>query len=129
MGTGTSILLATAVVVGVGVSVLYLSKHNRRKVLLKSEKVDSISMGDVVGWFKSLNLDPVKHTPFICNNLKNFDLRMPQELNINSPYILLGVYNEKNNSLTPYKIIEYKSIDADLEALFKKSSNGLVVLS
>ncbi len=126
MGTGTSIVLTVAVVATVGIGAYFLTKRNRQATLT-TEKADRILMGDVVAWFKSLNLDPDNHTPFICNNLQNFKLKSLKEPT--PPYILLGVYNEKNNSLSPYKLIEYNSMDSKLEDILKSSSNGLVVLS
>lgn len=127
METATSILLSVVAVACAGLGVYYLSNRQKSKVPLKIDKVDSLSTDDVVAWFRSLNLDPTTHTPFVCNNINLFELKQPQE--IVAPYVLLGVYDEAKNSLAPYRLLELKSVDPSLQVILDKSSNGLVVLS
>lgn len=127
MATGTSIFLSVAAVACVGAGLYYLYKKQKGTAPLKIEKVDSLSKEDVVAWFKSLNLDPTSHTPFICNNINNLMLKLPTE--IKTPNVLLGVYNEKNNTLSPYRLLELKTMDPSLKEILEKSDNGLVVLS
>lgn len=127
MGTGTSILISVAAIACVGVGAYYFFKKKKGQAPLKIEKVDTLSIDDVVGWFKSLNLDATKHTPFVCNNINLLNLKITQQ--ITSPYVLLGVYDENKNSLAPYRLLELKTIDSSLKELLDKSPNGLVVLS
>lgn len=127
MATGTSILISVAAVACVGVGAYYFFKKQKSQTPLKVDTVDTLSLEDVVGWFKSLNMDPAKHTPFVCNNLSLFNLKFDQQMA--TPNILLGVYDEKNNSLSPYRFLDVKSIDSSIKSLFDKSQNGLVVLS
>ena len=60
MDTGTSILISVAAVACVGVGAYYFFKKQRSQAPLKIDTVDTLSLEDVVGWFKSLNMDPTK---------------------------------------------------------------------
>ncbi len=86
---------------------------------LKSETVESeLSLDDVVAYFKSLNLDPKIHKPFIANgNSEKFQqiasFRFPND---KAGYSLLvfGVYDSKSDSITECRIVYAKSIDSKL---------------
>ncbi len=127
MGTGTTIIISVAAIACAGVGAYCFLKKQKPQIPVNIDRVDTLSLEDVVGWFKSLNLDSSKHTPFICNNISLFNLKLTQELT--PPYVLLGVYDENKNSLAPYRLLELKSIDSSLKEMLDKSPKGLVVLS
>lgn len=128
MGTGTSILISVVAIAFVGVGAYYFFQgRQKRSAPLNIDKVDTLLMEDVVGWFKSLNLDSTKHTPFVCNNLNLLKLEIAQQ--ITPPYVILGVYDENKKVLAPYRILELKNIDQSIKELLDESTNGLVVLS
>lgn len=103
------------------------SRKSQTPPTLPLEKATTVKIGDIVGWFKSQNLNQQTDTPFICTNLSL--LNIPEEKIPSGPYVVLGSYNEKTNTLHPVKIIEMETMDPEVAALLEKSDNGLVVLS
>lgn len=124
-------ILVTVAVAAVGYGIFRIIKA--RQVTsqpiseLPIEKADTIKMDDLVAWFRSLKLSPQESTPFVCNNLNMFSVR--EDKIPTSPYVILGVYNESKDNLSPIKIVEVNSMDPQVQKLLDQSENGLVVLS
>jgi hypothetical protein len=104
-------------------------KEVKKPINIQSETIDgSLSLQDVVGYFKKFNLNQEKDTPFIAQTkaLGKFGIR-PEE---KEGYIVtvLGVFDKQANEILHPFIIYSKEVDAKISDLLK-DSNGLVVLS
>ena len=121
---GTIVILAAIGGVGYG---LYKVYNQNKAPKIQIEKVSTISMKDVVAWFKSQNLNPQQHTPFIANSVKAFANVVKEEPH--TPYIILGVFNEGNSTLSPLKILLVENLDPEISKMLESSNNGIVVLS
>lgn len=84
-------------------------------------------MAHVVNYFKNLNLDPNKQTPFVM------DAKKLKEMIHNAPVVNCGVfeavYNENTEELESYRHISSNQLDAQTRDILSKDEDGLVVLS
>ena len=107
-----------------------IKKHN---VLVENApkviSIEEVKIGDIVGYFKSLHLNPQKEVPFVCD-LNKFDasswfpkLSLPQK----SIVLLVGVYNEESESISNVQILCSEFIDDKMSEII--SNEDLVVLS
>lgn len=95
------------------------------KVELKPEMVEALSLGDVISYFKGLQLKKEKDIPFICNAQKNENLINFQS---NATYCyLIATYNEETNEIENYKLLETNKVDSQLLNVI--ANEKLVVLS
>lgn len=103
----------------------------------------TLSFNDVVGWFKSQNLNPEKNTPFIAlfDNFKQMllgdkleaksDFCIPPSSEIGQhedkkAQLLLGVYNEDTDEISPSLLILADAFDEKTSEVLGDES--LVVL-
>lgn len=149
----STILIIGAVTVAVGAGVVY---YSYKKGLFKKKKVvkpicnlkvkdvqGTLSFPNVVGWFKSLHLDPQKNTPFVAlaDQLENMIGSYFKSDNVfvypplpddvfkdqSKKRLLLGVYNEETDEVSNAMLIVADAFDEKtLEVLGNES---LVALS
>lgn len=131
------VLIIAAIVAATG-GAYYVYKKHQKKVFsiedVPSEIVDGeVKMVDIVGVFKSLNLEKGKDTPFIAKNVQelfNFTLTPEYKLRKESyETLFLGVYNESVEKLSFAKIIYAKQFDEQLSDVLNQAVDGIVVLS
>lgn len=87
---------------------------------------------DCVAWFKNLKLDKEKDTPFIADYAKVMSMTDALQLSqsVTKPRaLMLGVYDEKADSMSHIQIIQCDSVDAKILESLSSSEDGLVVLS
>ncbi len=81
----------------------------------------------IVGWFKSLALNPREDTPFII------DAERMHEMLGEAPVVDCGifeaVYNDETQTITHHRLIETDELDDRTEELLETSQNGIVVLT
>lgn len=78
----------------------------------------------VVTWFKLLNLNPTKQTPFIIDAKK---LEKAPRYNCG---IFAGVYDNETESITECEIIEADKLDSKTKSVLGNAGeDGIVVLS
>lgn len=100
---------------------------------VKVETVEGeLRIVDVVSIFKSQNLDPNVHTPFVAGNLTGFNVK-PEGF-LNKPgYVplVMGVYNEGKEEIQFMEVVFAKSFDKGLQKVLENATNDnpLVVLS
>lgn len=81
---------------------------------------------DILAWFKSKNLDPKRHTPFVANFLPIKDKIGDNVTQITKPCALLvGVYDEQDDSITA-EVFQCDALDAKTREVL--GSEALVVL-
>lgn len=88
------------------------------------ETVESLSLNDVVSYFKGLKLRKGHDIPFICNLHKDGILKYQPSLN---HAFMVATFNEDTNDVENYKLIETNSVE--LELLNIIGDEKLVVLS
>lgn len=79
---------------------------------------------DVVGYFKSLHLDPQKDTPFIIDGM---ELAKHIKDVPNAPCLFMGVLED--NEISNYRLLCADSFDAQTKEVLAKAQDGIVVLS
>lgn len=79
---------------------------------------------DVVGYFKSLHLDPQKDTPFIMDG-KVLTKRVKNVPN--APCLFMGVL--KDNEISNYRLLCADSFDVQTKEVLAKAQDGFVALS
>lgn len=125
------ISIFTIATVGIAVAIYVYLKKRSSSLVIKEEVVDAtLSMNDVVGFFKSKSLIKGKNIPFVANG----DCQEFREM-FHAPYpkakdgykaIFLGVYNKENDTISDHVLIHAKDIDKDIAEMF--GANSLVVL-
>lgn len=129
--------IAVLIVAAVGIYI-YKTRPKKDKNVdadsddLLSEIIDGeLTLDAVIAFFKSKSLDIDKHKPFIANSFP--DDEWQKKCNCKFPpkkdgyvSILLGVYNEKADTVEYIKIVYAKSLDKKLLDVF--GNDKLVVL-
>lgn len=100
---------------------------------VKIETVEGeLRLDDVVSIFKSQNLDPNVHTPFIAGSLTGFDVKPEGFLN-RPGYVplVIGVYNDGKENIQFMEVVFAMSFDDKLQKVLETATNDnpLVVLS
>lgn len=81
---------------------------------------------DILAWFRSQNLDPKRHTPFIANFIPFKDKIGDEVTQLTKPCALLvGIYDEQEGSITA-EVFECDALDAKTREVL--GSEELVVL-
>ncbi len=82
---------------------------------------------NVVGWFKSLNLQQGRDVPFIANANQQVFKEMLQKAPVKDVGIFKGVYNEETDEITHNEYIEADALDQRTQQILGKEE--LVVLA
>lgn len=81
---------------------------------------------DILAWFRSKNLDPKRHTPFVANFLPIKDKIGDDVTQITKPCALLvGILDEQDDSITA-EVFQCDALDAKTREVL--GSEALVVL-
>ena len=84
------------------------------------------NFNDILAWFKTQNLDPKRHTPFIADFLPMKDMIGDNVTQITKPFaIIVGFIDEQADTITSI-IIESDALDAKTKEVF--GDEKLVVL-
>lgn len=84
------------------------------------------NFNDILAWFKTQNLDPKRHTPFIANFIELKDMFAGVDVKVSKPCaIIVGFIDEQADSITSI-IIESDALDAKTKEVF--GDEKLVVL-
>jgi len=135
MNSGVLFFSFAAVAAGVA---YYLYKRSDRKRInlldIPKETIEGdITMEDIIGIFKSQNLEKGKDIPFIAQNTTEiFNFKIDSEGILQKDgyqTLFIGVFKEGIDSLSFSKIIFAKGFDDKLLEVLKKSVNGVVILS
>lgn len=85
-------------------------------------------VSDVVDYFKSLNLDHKKDTPFIIDGFK-LQQAVKMSVTVGGLSLFMGVYHEDSNTITDYKWIQPLSFDNQTKEVMSHARDGIVALS
>ena len=131
--------MKAAIIVTVAICIIGYIVHKRKqnkKIILSPDNTitstieGELPFSDVVSFFKTLNLKKGDDTPFIARKSeKTKDIFNTYNLQfevVDYKWLFIGVYNEKEESITNYKVIYAKSFDQQLEELL--GNEDLVVL-
>ena len=81
---------------------------------------------DILAWFKSQNLDPKRHTPFIADFIRMKDKIGDEVTQLTKPCALLvGIYDEQEDSIAA-EVFQCDALDAKTSEVL--GSEELVVL-
>ena len=115
--------------------IVHKRKQNKKIILSPDNTITSTIEGelpfsDVISFFKTLNLKKGEDIPFICQKSERteeiFNIYNLQFELVGYKWLFVGVYNEKEESITNYKVIYAKSFEQKLEELL--SNEDLVIL-
>lgn len=122
-------LLAIAGVTVVAGLTYTMCRSRRRETIPESavRHKDVLTMADIVSYFKGLNLDQTKDTPFVSKDLGQFKVKATPAPNEN--VLLVGVYREATNTLTNYVVVYSRKYDEALVSLLSHAKDGVVTLS
>lgn len=125
------IIIGIGIVVVAGVATAYfLYKRNRKrhvKIDLPIDEVHELSLADVVGFFKSLQLNKDKDEPFIATSDKIKELvNVPEDMQ-GKQLVLLGVYDSKTDTFDPLKLMAVEHLSQEIVNLM--GNDPLVKLS
>ncbi len=82
----------------------------------------------VVNWFKLLNLNPTKQTPFVID-AKHLSSMIAKAPRVNCG-IFAGVYDNETETITECEIIEADELDSKTKSVLGNADeDGMVVLS
>ena len=135
MNSGVLFFAFAAVAAGV---VYYLYNRSGKKRInlldIPKETIEGdITMEDIIGIFKSQNLEKGKEIPFVAQNTTEiFNFKIDSEGILQKDgyqTLFIGVFKEDIDSLSFSKIIFAKGFDDKLLDVLKKSVNGVVTLS
>lgn len=133
----TILTIAGVAVVAVAGGLYYL--YNRGLMIAKkwyeenTEVIDGeVSFDTIVSFLKSINLDKEKDSPFIVKEeneeFKKFSQGRPfPEKKEGYEALFVGVYDNKTEAISHFKVIYAKSFDAQTNEVF--GAESLVVLS
>lgn len=79
---------------------------------------------DVLNWFRNLQLDPNKHTPFIADKSKLKE--MLKTAPVKDVGVFKGVYNEQTDEIEHHELIEADALDSETKNILGREA--LVVL-
>lgn len=101
--------------------VSYSSRKRKGTIALdniEKKRIEGVlNFDNVIGWFKTLHLDQETDTPFIANPKDRDCLKEKMGVTLNiqlsseKNYLLLGVYNSKDNIITHSLLIEADLFD------------------
>lgn len=102
--------------------VSYSSRKRKGTIALdniEKKRIEGVlNFENVIGWFKTLHLDKETDSPFIANPKERDSLKEKMGVTINlqlsseNKYLLLGVFNSKDNKITHSLLIEADSFDS-----------------
>lgn len=87
-----------------------------------------IFLHDVVDFFKKLNLNPERDTPFIIDaGILGDQIKNAPKVDVG---LFKGVYCEDTNTITHYEVMDAskKGVDSQTEEIMQQSEEGIVVL-
>ena len=103
-----------------------LSSLKKQKGFEVSTIEGESNFNDILAWFKTQNLDPKRHTPFIANLIELKDAFTGVDVKVSKPCaIIVGFIDEQADSITSI-IIESDALDAKTKEVF--GDEKLVVL-
>ena len=127
----TVIIIGCVALVGCA-GYLYYRKNKKNLIPIETKTVDGIlNFSDVLGYFKSKNLIQGKDIPFIAQN----DISGAFSKKTHNPFpepkegyktIVLGVYNEKADTISHCQVLYVKELDDKTKEVLGKED--LVVL-
>jgi hypothetical protein len=114
---------------GIGAYVFRKKLFNTNTHILSDEfspkEVETLTMKEVVTYFKDQKLNPKVHTPFIANNLSKFSPYIPKKEGFKT--IIAGVYNETEDDFKPLRVYHCIRLSADVIEIM--GNEELIVLS
>lgn len=107
---------------------LFVKRSKKKESNFKVKTIDgSLSVTDVVSWFKSLELDPKTHIPFVAKgNCENFREIFAGDSS-NKVQTVIGVFNEKTEEMSHLVGILSDGLDESIVQML--GDEDLVVLS
>lgn len=90
---------------------------------------DTLTLAEIREYFKSLILNPLMDTPFLCTDLSHFNFKPAVLPKVGEKAILVGVYDESSKKIRDYVLVYSKSFDEELNTVMSHAKDGLVTLS
>ena len=112
----------------------YLTKKwlDSQKTPITDAKVkhkETLTLADIVNYFKSMNLDETRQTPFLCTNLEHFNVKKSVVPDADEKVLFMGVYQDGNDKIANYTLVYSRQYDEALKNVLAKATDGIVVLS
>ena len=126
------ISVCAAVLVAAGLVIFFVVRKKRSKVNIfnnvETKVVDgTLHLSDVVEYFKGLQLEQEKHTPFVANALHSNFKGMLKESPVKSFLIFVGVYTKDSDQVMFGRLIATDAIDDELKSIL--GNKDMVVLN
>lgn len=90
---------------------------------------ETLTLTDVVEYFKHLNLDEKHDTPFLCSNLEHFNVKKSVIPDADEKVLFIGVYRDGGDKITDYALVYSRQYDDALKNVLAKATDGVVTLS
>lgn len=120
-------IIAVIILGIVGLGIFFILKYRKSKSELyeiEKIKINELTLKKVVEYFKTKNLNPNTHVPFISKNTKDFIF---SETEMSKKILVLGIFNKEKNDFKPFIAFICESLSEDIKELL--GNEELVVLS
>lgn len=93
------------------------------------KRKDTLTLAEVVDYFKSLKLDNTHETPFLCTDLAHFNVKKSVIPDADDNVLFIGVFQDGSDNITNYALVYSRNYDEALKNVLAKATNGIVTLS
>ena len=93
------------------------------------KRKDTLTLAEIVDYFKSLKLDNTHETPFLCTDLTHFNVKKSVIPDADEKVLFIGVFQEGSDNITNYALVYSRNYDEALKNVLAKATNGIVTLS
>lgn len=131
-GTGKVVLSLLTLAVAAGAAYIIKRLHEAQNEPITDAEIkhkDTLTLTELVDYFKNLNLDEELDTPFLCTNPEHFNVRKSVNPESDEKVLFIGVYRRDGNKISDYVLVYSHNYDDALKNVLTKSVDGVVTLS